>query len=75
MPRNKTMLNKLPVCPACGKRKDLKTGEPGTSVSRYADILICSDCGVREAMEGNFWNGTIRQPGSLHPDVAGVKLK
>jgi ribosomal protein L37AE/L43A len=36
--------------------------EPGdNATSRYATgIYICSDCGVREAFEGNFWQPNLR---------------
>lgn len=40
-------------CRCCDK---FKLGPPGTNArSRFANVNICSDCGVREAMEGFFW--------------------
>lgn len=37
-------------CPICGH-----TLMQYPALSRYANIDICSDCGVREAFEGFFW--------------------
>ena len=43
-------------CPACG-RQTLKKEEVQNALSRYCGKYICSDCGMREAFEGDFWHG------------------
>lgn len=44
-------------CPACREVKENFTGGvgAGNSYSRYADVYICSECGLREAFELFFW--------------------
>lgn len=43
-----------PPCPCCGAR--LRDEPAENAVSRYYQgIYICSQCGVREAFEGQFW--------------------
>lgn len=43
------------MCPAC-EQETLDPVKINNAMSRYAKgIYICSDCGMREAMEGNFW--------------------
>jgi hypothetical protein len=47
-----TSFRRPPVnCPACAR----PIVPPRASVSRFTEIYICADCGVREAMEGDFW--------------------
>ena len=41
-------------CPACGENK-LDCYEIRNALSRYRKAYICSDCGMREAFEGDFW--------------------
>jgi predicted RNA-binding Zn-ribbon protein involved in translation (DUF1610 family) len=43
-----------PQCPACGIL-NLRADEAHNSSSRYANIWICSDCGIGEALQGFFW--------------------
>lgn len=45
-------MKSLNYCPACGLHN-----ENVDALSRYHDADICSDCGVREAFEGDFWEG------------------
>jgi hypothetical protein len=45
------------LCIACGKNHHApESGRAGVSLSRYVDQIICSDCGIREALEGFFWS-------------------
>lgn len=44
-------------CPACEK-EILNENEVENSLSRFSNIYICSDCGVRESFEGFFWKET-----------------
>lgn len=54
MSRRKT--TKTIPCPACDEPfPDLPYGNPGVSQSRYNHWMICSNCGVREALTGFFW--------------------
>lgn len=55
-----TKRNRLVPCPACGEPMPPKYGMHGVSQSRYGNELICSACGVREAMEGFFWQTRTR---------------
>jgi len=43
-------------CPACGENT-LDEIEVRNALSRYCKKYICSDCGLREALEGDFWHG------------------
>jgi rubrerythrin len=57
MTERKRPTNSPQRCPAC---QQLKPGfkadaGAGNSLSRYSDIYICSDCGLREALLGFFW--------------------
>lgn len=42
-------------CPACHGMK-LHLVEVRNALSRYCSKYICSDCGVREAFDGDFWH-------------------
>ena len=44
----KTNIRCKSICPRCGKA----TMDPNgyNALSRYADVMICSDCGTAEAM-------------------------
>jgi RNase P subunit RPR2 len=47
-----TSFRRPPVlCPACHK----PIVPPRGSRSRFVEMFICADCGVREAMDGDFW--------------------
>jgi len=43
-----------PFCPACG-RNQLRAVTVRNAYSRFADVYICANCGVREAFEQFFW--------------------
>lgn len=45
------------ICPRCGKV--MCEDNALNSVSRYADVYICSDCGTDEAMRGAFGGGSL----------------
>lgn len=56
------------LCLACEKNVlPANPPEPGSAYSRYCDAYICSECGVKEALEGFFW--------SIRAKAAGVKMK
>lgn len=44
---------KAPLCPCCSK--PMRDNPADNANSRYRDVYICGDCGVREAFEGDFW--------------------
>lgn len=48
------------TCPVC-ERKTLHVDLVRNALSRYGDIYICSDCGLREAVEGHFWKWQYRK--------------
>lgn len=55
-------------CPACDK----PIKPPHASKSRYCDLFICSQCGIDEALSGDFWEHTRRlfkptQPKGYNP--------
>lgn len=41
-------------CPACGE-KNMRKEEHENSLSRYVNMYICSDCGMKESHQGFFW--------------------
>jgi len=41
-------------CGACGKVA-MKSNNSENALSRYCEQSICSGCGTREALEGDFW--------------------
>lgn len=45
------------TCPACLKKQPGFTGDcgAGNAYSRYANVYICSGCGLAEALTGFFW--------------------
>ena len=47
------------VCPAC-KKAFLNKDNVMNSLSRFRDVPICSTCGTREALEGDFWGKPIK---------------
>lgn len=49
-------LENIRECIACREDK-MKSPEVRNALSRYCPKYICSDCGTREAMEGDFWHG------------------
>lgn len=49
-------------CPACDEPLTKRS-----SHSRYVNIYVCSDCGVREAFEGFFWEATFDQKQPTQP--------
>lgn len=57
MTESKRPTNSPQQCPACQRLKPGFKGAAGagSSFSRYADIYICSDCGMTEAATGFFW--------------------
>ena len=42
------------ICPAC-RLPVMRPVETHNALSRYTDAYICSNCGTREALEGDFW--------------------
>ncbi len=52
-------------CPACNMPFPDAPAGPGISLSRYADIRICSACGTREALLGFFWLDRGRKAGLI----------
>ena len=42
------------VCPAC-KKAFLDKDDSNNADSKFRDTSICSACGVRESMDGDFW--------------------
>lgn len=66
----KSIKAKPELCLACETR-ELRTVngsiEGHNAYSRYGDAWICSDCGVREALEGFFW--------TIRAKAAGVQVK
>lgn len=48
-----------PTCPACLEMKEGFNGGigAGNSYSRFVPTYICSECGIREAVEAFFWAG------------------
>lgn len=57
MTESKRPTNSPMNCPACQRLKPgfIGAAGAGNSFSRFADIYICSDCGVGEAALGFFW--------------------
>lgn len=47
-------------CPACGQDKLNKDDVGRNALSRYCSMYICSDCGLEEALYGDFWHGTVQ---------------
>ncbi len=45
-------MKKTHICPRCGKA--MNEDDALNSLSRYADVYICSNCGTDEAMRGLF---------------------
>jgi len=57
-------------CPACGRQ----IVRPHAAMSRYVNLFICSACGLREALQGFFWEPRYNlekptQPSSYNPWV------
>lgn len=62
-------------CPACGIKLTSRA-----SHSRFVDLYVCSDCGVKEAFEGFFWIKRYHadkptQPAGFDPYKLGPKRK
>ena len=43
-----------PQCPACGG--SMHNDPALNATSRYVRVIICSECGTREAFHGMFWD-------------------
>ena len=45
-------------CPACNGK--METPEVRNALSRYKSVYICNKCGLKEALEGDFWTMAYR---------------